>query len=159
MHKIFAISLLMAVVIFSRDASAQQLPIIVNGSCGPASSVSINGDTTGRFACDSAIITRTPRGVLIQFTDKKGDDGRILGFAGVIEGKQGFGADRIQVVEVQRIYLAGGAQPITAMAGTCFLNWTGLVRTGGRSTGVICGGKGSVEGSIMIAKVVLSVKR
>ena len=83
---------------------------------------------------------------MIQFTDKAGDDGRILGFAGTIEGKQGFGADATQMMAVERIYLAGGSEPISATRGTCIMNWTGLHRTGGRLTSVLCSGRGSAEG-------------
>jgi hypothetical protein len=105
------------------------------------------------------IIARTERGtVLIQFTDKMGDDGRILGFAGIIEGKQGFGADKTQLIGVQRLYLGGGAQPILTTAGTCFLNWSGLQRMGGRLTSVVCGGRGQAEGHDIKAIVTLTVK-
>lgn len=67
---------------------------MLNGACDPKSGVTIDGQTS-RFHCDSAVVVRTLRGtVLIHFADKRGDDGRTLGFAGTIEGKQGFGADR-----------------------------------------------------------------
>jgi hypothetical protein len=77
-------------------AQAPDRPIVVSGICDPKSGVTIDNGESGGFACDSAVIARTERGtVLIQFTDKSGDDGRILGFAGTIEGKQGFGADPV----------------------------------------------------------------
>lgn len=134
-------------------------PIFVSGVCDPQSGVTIDNGSNSQFGCDTAVVTRSPRGtVLIQFTDKHGDDGRILGFAGTIEGKQGFGADPVQMMAVERIYLAGGANPIAAQVGTCIMNWTGLSRTGGRLTSIVCGGKGVADGSSVKALAVLSVK-
>lgn len=133
-------------------------PIIAEGTCGLDSGVTINSEKSD-FACDVAVIMRAQQGtVLIQFTDKAGDDGRIVGFGGVIEGKQGFGADATQMMAVQRIYLAGGAQPIPADRGTCIMNWTGLHRTGGRLTSVICGGTGAAEGYDVKAMVILETE-
>jgi hypothetical protein len=122
-------------------------PIIVEGICDPRSGVSIDDGEFSTFECDLAVITRNERGaVMIQFTDKAGDDGRILGFAGTIEGKQGFGADATQMMVVERLYLAGGAKPILVSRGTCIMNWTGLHRTGGRLTSVLCSGRGFADG-------------
>ena len=133
-------------------------PIIAEGTCGLESGVTINGEKSD-FACDVAVIIRAQQGtVLIQFTDKAGDDGRVVGFGGVIAGKQGFGADATQMMAVQRIYLAGGAQPVPADRGTCIMNWTGLHRTGGRLTSVICGGAGEVEGHDIKAMVMLETE-
>jgi len=133
-------------------------PIIVEGTCGLDSGVTINSEKSD-FACNVAVIMRAQQGtVLIQFADKTGDDGRIVGFGGVIEGKQGFGADATQMMAVQRIYLAGGAQPIPADRGTCIMNWTGLHRTGGRLTSVICGGTGAAEGHDVKAMVTLEAE-
>ena len=133
-------------------------PIVLSGTCDARSGVSIDGEGGGEFACDTAIVLRSDRGtVLIQFTDKSGDDGRILGFGGTIEGKQGFGADLAQIVAVERVYLAGGAQPVPATAGTCIMNWTGLQRTGGRLTSIVCGGRGEAEGHDIKAMVALTV--
>lgn len=130
-------------------------PIIAEGTCDPDSGVTIDGEKS-YFACDVAVIMRSQQGtVLIQFTDKAGDDGRIVGFGGVIEGKQGFGADATQMMAVQRIYLAGGAQPVPADRGTCIMNWTGLHRTGGRLKSVMCGGAGEAEGYDIKAMVIL----
>lgn len=134
----------------------QGRPIIINGTCDPKSGVAIDDGENSPFGCDSAVITRTQRGtVLIQFTDKKGDDGRILGFAGTIEGKQGFGAEPVQILAVERVYLAGGARPIPASRGSCFMNWSGLHRTGGRLTSVLCAAKGEAEGYDIKAMVML----
>lgn len=135
----------------------QDEPIIANGVCDPRSGVTIGGGDQSKFSCDVAVIMRTPQGkLLIQFTDSNGDDGRILGFAGTIEGKQGFGADTVQAVAVERLYLAGGANPISTSGGTCFMNWTGLQRTGGRLTSVTCGAAARAEGSDI--KAVASLK-
>lgn len=72
-------------------------------------------------------MVRTERGtVLIQFADKSGDDGRLLGFGGTIEGKQGFGAETTQMMALERIYLGGGSAPVPATRGTCIMNWSGL---------------------------------
>lgn len=140
-------------------AQVQGQPIIASGVCDPKSGVTIDDGGNNQFACDTAVIARTQRGtVLIQFTDKSGDDGRILGFAGTIEGKQGFGADPTQMMAVERIYLAGGANPIPASRGTCIMNWSGLQRTGGRLTSVLCAGAGEAEGSDIKAIAVLEVR-
>lgn len=133
-------------------------PIIADGVCEEQSGVTIDGQFSD-FGCDVAIITRSERGtVLIQFTDRSGDDGRIVGFGGTIEGRQGFGADTTQAVAVERLYLAGGAEPVPVTRGTCFLNWTGLVRTGGRLRSVTCGGRGSAEGYDIMAIVALNTE-
>ncbi|WP_375289606.1 hypothetical protein [Qipengyuania sp.] len=133
-------------------------PIIAEGACDPDSGVTIDGEKND-FACDVAVIMRAQLGtVLIQFTDKAGDDGRIVGFGGVIEGKQGFGADATQMMAVQRIYLAGGAQPVPADRGTCIMNWTGLHRTGGRLKSVLCGGAGEADGYDIKAMVILETE-
>lgn len=138
---------------------AQSVPIIVTGTCDPKSGVTINDGSNGGFACDTAIVTRTDRGtVLIQFADKAGDDGRILGFAGTIEGKQGFGADEAQTMAIERLYLAGGATPIPADRGTCILNWSDPQRTGGKLTSVLCAGHGKAEGSDVKAMAVLKAR-
>ena len=140
-------------------AQVQGDPILVSGTCDSTTGVTIDDGENSPFGCDMAVIARTDRGtVLIQFTDKQGDDGRILGFAGTIEGKQGFGADRVQVMAVERIYLAAGATPIPAERGTCFMNWSGLQRTGGRLTSVICGGLGQADGSDIRAKAMLKAQ-
>ncbi|MFC3077680.1 hypothetical protein ACFODL_06220 [Phenylobacterium terrae] len=134
-------------------------PIIVGGPCDPKSGVTIDDGETSQFSCDTAVIARTDRGsVLIQFTDRSGDDGRILGFAGTIEGKQGFGAEPVQAVAVERLYLAGGADPIPVTRGSCFMNWTGLHRTGGVLTSVVCGAAGRAEGSDVRAMAALEVR-
>ena len=133
-------------------------PIIAEGACDPDSGVTIDGEKSD-FDCDVAVIIRAQQGtVLIQFTDKAGDDGRIVGFGGVIEGKQGFGADATQMMAVQRIYLAGGAQPVPADRGTCIMNWTGLHRTGGRLKSVMCGGAGEADGHDIKAMVILATE-
>ena len=134
-------------------------PIMVSGSCDSTTGVTLDDGSPIQFACNMAVIARTDRGtVLIQFADKKGGDGRILGFAGRIEGKQAFGAERVQIMAVERFYLAAGATPIPAARGTCFMNWTGLQRTGGRLTSVICGGRGEADGSDIIAKAMLKTR-
>ena len=134
--------------------------IAVDGTCSGKSAVTINDGQPSHFGCDSAVITRSVRGtVLIQFTDKTGDDGRILGFAGTIEGKQGFGADTLQAIEVERLYLAGGAQPLRVSKGTCFMNWTGLQRRGGKLTAVVCGARAQAQGADVKAIAALSVLR
>jgi len=141
-------------------AQIQGTPIVVSGTCEPKSGVTLNDEDPSQFACDTAIVTRSDRGtVLIQFTDKKGDDGRILGFAGVIEGKQGFGAEPVQIFGVERLYLAGGAPPVPVNRGSCIMNWTGLQRTGGRLTSVVCSAGGQAEGYDIKAIVALIVKR
>ena len=141
------------------NAQVQGQPIIVSGTCDPKSGVTIDDGENSQFSCDTAVIARTDRGtVLIQFTDKSGDDGRILGFAGTIEGKQGFGADPLQIMAVERLYLAGGVDPVPASAGSCIMNWSGLHRTGGRLTSVTCGARGQAEGSDIMALVQLAVR-
>lgn len=150
-----ALLLLAATPAVSQD---QGKPIVVDGTCDPKSGVTIDDGENSSFGCDSAIIVRTPRGVLIQFADKSGDDGRLLGFAGTIEGKQGFGANPIQTLAVERFYLAGGAAPISASRGTCIMNWSGLQRTGGRLTSVVCGARGQGEGSDIKAMAALKAR-
>lgn len=140
------------------SAQIQGAPIFVSGVCDPKSGVTIDGRTS-RFWCDSAVVVRTQRGtVLIHFADKKGDDGRILGFAGTIEGRQGFGAAPLQVMAVERIYLAGGAEPIPADRGTCMMTWSGLHRKGGRLESIVCGGRGSAAGSDVQAMAVIQAR-
>jgi hypothetical protein len=140
-------------------AHAQGAPIIVSGHCDSKSGVTIDDGETSQFGCDTAVIARTDRGtVLIQFTDKSGDDGRILGFAATIEGRQGFGADPVQMLGVERLYLAGGADPVPTTAGSCIMNWSGLHRTGGKLTSVTCGARGEAEGADIKALVQLVVR-
>lgn len=151
-----------ALMLFGSSTVSAQLstkPVIISGSCDPKSGVTIDDGEASSFSCDVAVIARTDRGtVLIQFADKKGDDGRMLGFAGTIEGKQGFGAEQAQMMAVERIYLAGGATPIVASRGTCIMNWTGLQRTGGRLVSVVCGARGEAEGSDIKAMAVLKAR-
>lgn len=152
-----AITLLLAAL--PAAVHAQSVPVIVSGTCNPKSGVTIDHGDSGGFACDTAIVAWTERGtVLIQFTDKAGDDGRILGFAGTIEGKQCFGADATQMMAVERLYLAGGATPIPADRGTCILNWSGLQRTGGKLTSVLCAGVGSADGAEVKALAALQAR-
>lgn len=133
--------------------------VMVDGKCTQNSGVTIDDEPLSRIYCDTAVISRAANGnILIQFTDKAGDDGRILGFAGQIEGRQGFGADPTQIIAVQRVYLGGGSQPFLAEKGTCFINWTGLHRTGGRVTSIACGGRGAAEGYDVQAMVVLETE-
>jgi hypothetical protein len=138
----------------AQDAS---MPTFVSGTCDPTSGVSINDDNS-TFGCDTAVVSRTARGVMIQFTDKSGDDGRILGFAGTIEGRQGFGADPVQMMAVERVYLGGNVNPLPARRGTCILNWTGLQRTGGTISSVVCGAVLAAEGSNIKATVILKAR-
>lgn len=140
-------------------AQIQGSPIVIDGICDRKSGVTIDGEISS-FGCDSAVVVRTARGtVLIQFTDKSGDDGRILGFAGTIEGKQGFGADLVQMMAVERIYLAGGADPIPTTRGTCIMNWSGLHRTGGSLQSIVCGGRAQFQGSDVQAMAVLDARK
>ena len=158
MKSLFVTSLLLLIAT-PADSQVQVRPIIVSGTCNPKSGVVIDDGENSPFGCDIAVITRTQRGsVLIQFTDKRGDDGRILGFAGTIEGRQGFGADTTQILAVERFYLAGGANPIPASRGTCIMNWSGLERTGGHLTSVLCGARGQAEGYDIKAMAVLEVR-
>lgn len=134
-------------------------PIAAHGACDSKSGVTINGERSSPFTCDMVAVTRTQRGsVIIQFADRRGDDGRVLGFAGMMEGKQGFGADQLQVVVVERLYLAGGADPVPVSRGTCMLNWTGLYRTGGRLIAVACGARGQAKGADIQGRVVFAAK-
>lgn len=153
-------SVLIALPLLVASPAASQTdgrPIIVSGTCDPKSGVSVDGDENSRFDCDTAVVMRSERGtVLIQFTDKAGDDGRILGFAGTIEGKQGFGADSTQMMGVERIYLGGGSEPVPASTGTCIMNWSGLHRTGGRLTSIMCGANGAAEGVAVKAISILT---
>lgn len=116
-------------------AQGQTEPIIVSGKCDLKTGVSIGDGEKTPFGCDVGIIARTERGtVLIQFTDKAGVDGRILGFAGTIEGKQSFGADPVQIMGVERLYLKGGGDALAVDRGTCFINWSAR-----KVTSVVCG--------------------
>ena len=148
------------VMTFSPPAVSQIVgePIIASGTCDQKSGVMVDDGETSQFSCDTVVITRSQRGtILIQFTDKHGDDGRILGFAGTIEGKQGFGADAAQILGVERVYLGAG-DPVIASAGSCIMNWSGLQRTGGRLESVVCGGRGKAEGSDFKALVILEAR-
>lgn len=156
MKSLFTASSVLLLMATPAGSQVQERLIFVSGSCNPKSGVVIDDGESSPFGCDTAVISRTQRGsVLIQFTDKRGDDGRILGFAGTIEGKQGFGADTTQVLAVERFYLAGGANPIQATRGTCFMNWTGLERTGGHLTSVVCAARGLASGYDIKAIAVL----
>lgn len=147
---------LLSSAIPSAQAQISGNPVIIKGTCDPKSGVEIDDGATSQFGCNAAIVIRTERGtVLIQFADTTGDDGRMLGFGGVIEGRQGFGADKTQLMAVQRIYLGTDA-PISADRGTCILNWTGLERAGGKLTSVLCGGLGVASGSTVEAKAFLT---
>lgn len=157
MRKPIIVSLLM--ITTPSTAQIQGEPIIVSGRCDEKSGVTIDDGENSQFACDVAVITRSDRGtVLIQFTNKSGEDGRILGFAGTIEGKQGFGADTPQMLAVERLYLAGGSDPVRVSHGTCIMNWSGLHRREGRLTSVTCGARGEAEGYDIRALVQLVVR-
>ncbi len=137
-------------------AQMQGTPVLTTGRCEARSGVTIDDGENSQFSCDLVAITRSERGsVLIHFADRSGDDGRTLAFAGTIEGRQGFGADRVQMMAVERLYLSSGAEPISVTAGSCIMNWTGLQRTGGRLTSVVCGGRGQANGSAIRALVQL----
>lgn len=139
-------------------AQSSSAPIIASGNCDPSSGVTIDEGDLSRLHCDTVVIMRSERGtVLIQFTDKQGDDGRVLGFAGTIEGRQGFGADATQMMAVERVYL-GGAEPVATDRGSCIMNWTGLQRTGGRLLSVVCGGRGEAEGLDIMAMAALEAQ-
>ena len=158
MKLIFALSLFLSVSV-PGTLRAQGEPIIAKGTCDPTSSVTIDEGEPNIFGCDVAVVTRSERGsVLIQFSDLAGDDGRILGFAGTIEGKQGFGAELTQMMAVERVYLAAGADPVTVSRGTCIMNWSGLHRTGGILKSVLCGGRGEIEEHDVQALVVLDAR-
>jgi hypothetical protein len=153
------LTLLLLVPASASSQSTTPDAVIINGTCDPKSGVTINDGEKSDFACDTAVVMRSSQGtVLIQFTDKQGDDGRILGFAAIIEGKQGFGADDTQMLAVQRIYLAGGSIPIPASRGTCIMNWSGLQRTGGKLTSVLCAARGEAEGTDIQAVAVLKAQ-
>jgi hypothetical protein len=150
-----------SLLLLATPATSQirEKPTVVSGTCDAKSGVTVNGSEKSTFGCDIAVITRAQSGaILIQFTDKRGDDGRILGFAGTIEGKQGFGADTSQILEVDRFYLAGGARAVEASHGTCILNWSGLQRTGGHLLSVLCAARGQVEGSDIKAIAALKAR-
>lgn len=154
--RLFLVSGVLLLAATSASSQTVEEPIVVSGVCDPKSGVTVNDSDASQLACDTAVITRTQRGtVLIQFTDKLGDDGRILGFAGTIEGKQGFGADSVQMLAVERVYLAGGADPIPASRGSCIMNWSGLHRAGGKLASVLCAARGQAEGSDIKAVAVL----
>lgn len=142
-------------------AQIQGKPILASGKCDDEKSgvvIDEQEEQPNGFACDTAVITRSDSGsVLIQFADKAGDDGRILGFAGRIEGKQGFGADITQMLAVQRLYLQGGGEPILVDRGTCIMNWSGLHRTGGQLRSVLCAAGGEADGHSVKAMAVLEV--
>ena len=141
-----------AVLPTSAIAQTGATPIIVEGKCDPKSGVWVGDDEKGDFECDIAVIARTERGtVLIQFTDKAGIDGRILGFAGTIEGKQSFGADPTQVIAVERLYLKGGGEPLTTSRGTCFLNWDKQ-----KISSVLCGAGAEFDGKDIKAMAALT---
>lgn len=159
MRSLVAIAPLLVIANVPAASQSPPLPIIASGKCSPKSGVTVGNDEISLFACDSVVIAHTVRGILIQFVDKRGDDGRLLGFAGTIEGKQGFGAEKLQAVQVERLYLMGSGRPVPVAVGTCFMNWTGLQRTGGRLTSVTCGARGSAEGTDVKAIVQLEVKR
>ena len=154
--------MLIALLVNAPAAATEQSPspvVIGSGTCDTQSGVTIDDGVLNQLFCDTVVVARSDRGtILIQFTDKAGDDGRILGFGGTMEGRQGFGADTTQFIAVERLYLAGGAAPIAAERGTCILNWTGLHRTGGRLTSVVCGGRGEAEGSSIMAMVALRTR-
>lgn len=76
------------------DAQIQGKMILVEGPCDPKSSGTVGDQEASRYPCNAAMVATTERGtILVQFADKTGVDGRILGFAGEFEGGQGFGAD------------------------------------------------------------------
>lgn len=159
--KVAGVAAVLLPAAWSAPASPQGVnqPIVAHGTCDAQSGVTINGQRSGSFACDMVAVTRTQRGsVIIQFTDRRGDDGRVLGFAGMIEGKQGFGADQVQVVVVERLYLEGGADPVPVARGTCMLNWTGLYRTGERLIAAVCGARGQAEGADIQGRAVFTVR-
>lgn len=158
---IFLCCLALGISAYPAMAQVQSKPIFASGKCdNQKSGVAIDDNEQPKgFACDTAVIVRMDNGsVLIQFTDKAGDDGRILGFAGHIEGKQGFGADLTQMVAVERVYLQGGGEPISVAGGTCIMNWSGLNRTGGRIESVLCASGGEADGHPFRAMVVLDAR-
>lgn len=158
-RSVFALTLFLLFTGTLAHGQSNALPTVASGKCSAKSGVTVGDGEISHFDCDVVVIAHTTRGVLIQFADKTGDDGRLLGFAGTIEGKQGFGAEKLQAVEVERLYLIGGGDAVPVEVGTCFMNWTGLQRTGGKLTSVTCGARGSAEGTEIKAIVQLEVTR
>lgn len=147
MKQLFALSLLFCA---AGPAAAQIVkdPVVLTGTCDPWSGVSVDNGPVSHLECDVVIIARTQPGMLlIQFTKRKGSDGHALGFGGKIEGKLEYGADKAQVMKVERVYLSADGTHHSATRGTCILDWTGPQRTGGQLTSVFCSSAGKAEGS------------
>ncbi len=112
---------------------------LIKGQCEKESGVSINNNFSN-FNCNTAILTHFKNGnLLVQFLMKGGNDDRILGFSGKIQGNQSLGSDIVQTIIVERIYLDGSGSHITSHEGSCFINWSGLHREGGKILGILCG--------------------
>ena len=119
-RRVIALTIFLLVTDAPARGQTHAPPTIASGKCSTQSGVTVGDGPISHFGCDVVVIAHTARGILIQFAEKTGDDGRLLGFAGTIEGKQGFGAEKLQAVGVERLYLIGGGDPVAVEVGTCF---------------------------------------
>lgn len=71
----------------------------------------------------------------------------------MMEGRQGFGADPVQAVEVERLYVAGGADPVPVSKGTCFLTWASH-----KLASAVCGARANAEGQDIKAIAALKAR-
>lgn len=94
------------------------------------------------FTCDSAVVSyHEERGsLMIQFVRKQSDDNRLLGFAGTLEGRE--------MLQVERVYLAGGAAPLTPNEGYCRLFWEGRTLSS-----IACGAQIDADGKRIVPVV------
>jgi hypothetical protein len=108
----------------------------VDGTCDATSHLAegaIGEDLTkrqSRFFCDIALINQfddNPNHIMIQFTDRKSHYGRILGFAGLLDGN---------VLVVDHFYLDDPGHPITPDVSMCK-----FFSKGKKMTGIWCAAK------------------
>lgn len=54
--------------------------------------------------------------------------------------------------------LRGAQSPFPSPGGSCFMNWTGLQRTGGRLTSLVCGAAARADGAYIKAVASLQAR-
>jgi hypothetical protein len=99
------------------------------------------------FECNSAIVSyHEDRGsLMLQFAKKQSNDGSILGFAGTLDGRE--------MLQVERVYLPGGASPRTPNDGYCKLFWNGRLLSS-----IACGAQIDADGKRIVPVVSFEAK-
>lgn len=152
---IFALAVLAGTI--APPALAQSVPElrdikIIEGQCTPKTSLAIAPQGSAQFEqipykCDSVVLSyhEGPGSLMFQFVNKRAADSRLLGFAGHLESR-----DKLRV---ERVYLAGGANPVAANEGSCSLLWSAK-----KLTGIACAAKIDAGGKHLVPLVAFKAR-